>query len=604
MLAALRSRLARDPGLAWVIAAIVVAAALYAPTLGRGLTNYDDPWLYTDNTIVQHASLAHLHAIFFDLTPAHRFTLGAEYLPVRDLSVTLDYALFDDWYPGFHATSLAIYLVAIALWFRALTELGIARATAGLAMMLWALHPSHVESVAWLAERKGVLGIAFAGAAVLGYARWRRGHGALNLVLGALAAACAVWSKAPAAFALAALGPLELVLPGRDSWRRSLVGLVVLGSVTAAAFAPVLLVAREATVVGSGPHAEVGRAALVLGVHGLYAQLAAAIPDNAIVYPIASDGPTAVDLIVGALALALALAVAILPARGRWQPPPPLRAAAWLWLLGWFPVSHALLPLQNIATDRYLLVPTLGFTLALATLVHRAPRSAIRTLLVAVLVVAAAMRTYAAQQTWRDARTLWGRAVESDPHDASAWSHYADALDSEGDVQGALAVVAEGQREAPGPVLQLRQALLLREAGDTPGALAAMRAAAAGGQAKAMSNLALLELATDPTDALVWARRGAAADPLHAPAHRSHGKVALAAHQPAEALAAFTRAYELEPGYLGNRYNLALALIALDRGAEARPHLEACLGDPQLGPAARAQLATLAESPSSPPSSP
>ncbi len=209
MLAAIRSRVARDPGLAWLAVALVLAALLYAPTLPRGLTNYDDPWLYADNAIVQHASWASVHAILFDFDATHRFTLGAEYLPVRDLSVMLDYAVFGDWYPGFHAVGLAIYLAAIALWFHALAALGIDRQVAGLAMLIWAIHPSHVESVAWLAERKGVLGAAFAGAAVLGYARFRGGRGARWLILGAIAAACAVWSKAPSAFAIAALAPLE-----------------------------------------------------------------------------------------------------------------------------------------------------------------------------------------------------------------------------------------------------------------------------------------------------------------------------------------------------------------------------------------------------------
>jgi hypothetical protein len=214
VLAAIRAR-------PWLVAALVVAALLYAPTLGRGLTNYDDPWLYAANHVVQQPSWASLRMIFGDLDATHRYVLGAEYLPVRDLSVMLDYALFGDWYPGFHAMSLAIYLGAIALWYAALRAFGIERNLAGLALLVWAIHPSHAESVAWLAERKGVLAMMFAGAAALGYARYRGGARVRWLVLAALSAGCAVWSKAPAAFAIAALVPLECVLPGRVTWRRS-----------------------------------------------------------------------------------------------------------------------------------------------------------------------------------------------------------------------------------------------------------------------------------------------------------------------------------------------------------------------------------------------
>ena len=602
-LSAVRGAVRADPGRALLCLALALVIGLYAPSLTRGLSNYDDPWLVRDNWLLRDASWGSVRAIFtaFDINSPERIALSPEYLPIRDLSVMGDYAVWGDHFAGFHFTNLVLYLAAIALWFRALTAFGIARTIAGLAVLVWAVHPSHAESVAWVAERKGLLGVAFAGLAALGYARFRAGGRARWLVTAAVAAVCAVWSKAPSAFAIGALAGLELALPaGRVSVRRSLLGLGAVGAIAGAAFVPVLVMATRSAVVGtSAAFAPAGRAAMVTGVHGFYIELATLVTRNAVVYPISSTGPSGAQIGLGGVTLALILACALAPRRARVAPSDPLRAAAVLWLVLWFPFSHLVLPLQMvIVADRYALLPTLGFALAIAVGLHAIPTVRMRSIATAAVLVAECARTLDAQANWRDDTTLWARAVESNPADSGAWSQYAEALDGEGDLPGALAALAEGQRVAPAAVLQLRQALLLREAGDAPGALAAMRAAAAGGQAKAMSNLALLELPTDPTDALVWARRGALADPLHAPAHRSHGKVALAAQQPAEALAAFTRAYELEPGYLGNRYNLALALIALDRGAEARPHLIACLADPQLGEAARAQLAPLAEAPS------
>ena len=67
----------RDPGLAYLALALVAAVALYAPTLGRGLVNYDDPWLVGDNWIVHHAVVAaSLHRCFFDLDSPQRFVLA------------------------------------------------------------------------------------------------------------------------------------------------------------------------------------------------------------------------------------------------------------------------------------------------------------------------------------------------------------------------------------------------------------------------------------------------------------------------------------------------------------------------------------------------
>ncbi|HEX8110850.1 MAG TPA: hypothetical protein VF516_24125, partial [Kofleriaceae bacterium] len=129
----------RHPGILLLGLALIAAAAIYAPTLGRGLVSYDDPWLVRDNFVVAQPSAHALRAIFFDLDPPVRYALGAEYLPVRDVSVMLDVALWGDAYGGFHLTNLAIYLAAIALGFAMLDGFGVDRTIAGLAVLIWAI---------------------------------------------------------------------------------------------------------------------------------------------------------------------------------------------------------------------------------------------------------------------------------------------------------------------------------------------------------------------------------------------------------------------------------------------------------------------------------
>ncbi len=581
----------RRPGILLLGLALVAAAAIYAPTLGRGLVSYDDPWLYHDNFVVAHPSVDALRAVFFDLDPRSpaRYALGAEYLPVRDLSVMLDFALWGDAYGGFHLTNLLLYLASIALVFAMLDGFGVERTVAGLAVLIWAIHPSHAESVAWLAERKGLLGAVFAAAAGLGYARFRAGRGAGWLAGAALATVCAVWSKAPASFAIAALGALELALPARRrSWRRSGLGLGVLAIVGAAAFAPVLITASRTGVVAVAGHGD--RLATVLGVHGFYLELGAMVRPNALAYP----APGAAEIALGAIGLVAMLGVALVPARGRWRPPGELRAAAGLWLLGWFPASHLALALQNLVADRYALWPTLGLALAAAVGIARLPTPRARIALAAVIALAELARSLDAQASWASSAALWERAVASAPTDSAAWSMYAEALDSSGHADLAEAAVTEGLLRAPSPRLELRQALLLRARGRRAEAIPLLEHAARGGEPRAMEDLALELLDAGRIDeAQGWAARAAAAAPFSASAQRAHGKVALAAGRPAEALAAFTAAYRLQPQKLSNRYNLGLALGALHRPGEARPHLEACLADPALHDRAAAALSRL-----------
>ncbi len=593
---ALAERLRRDPGLAAVVVAVLAAIVLYAPTLGRGLVGYDDSYMIADNWVLRDPSWSTLHTVFFDFDSPKRFVLSPEYLPVRDLSIMLDVMIWGDWYPGFHLTNLGIYLAAIVLWFGALDAFGIDRKIAGIAILVWAVHPAHAESVAWLAERKGLLAAMFSGGAALAYARFRSGRGVPWLALGAVASVAAIWSKAPAAFAIAALAALEVALPAkRASWKRALVGLGALGAVSIAAFVPVLHLAASAAVVGTDAHGPAGRLAMVLGVHGFYLKLAAMVISNAVSYPISEVGPSTVDLVLGGLGLVLAVAVAFAPRNRAWSPSDPLRAAVVLWLVTWLPVSHLLLPLQMIVVaDRYVLVPTLGLALALAVGLSRISSARARRALITVIVLAAAMRAHDAQSNWRDATTLWQRAVRSNPQDGIAWSAYADALVKAGDAPHAASVASQGLRLSRNPRLLMRKALLLLENGNRKAGVVSMRVAAIAGEPRAMSNLALLLLEDQLlVEALAWARQGAAAMPMYTPANRAHGKVALAAGHAAEAVLAFTRAYELEPQSCTNGYNLALALIQRSRPLDARPLLEACTDDPALGPRVRATLAGL-----------
>ena len=588
----MRDRWRRDPGLVLVILALVAAAALYAPTLTRGLVNLDDPWLIEHNWLLQEASTASLRAVFFGFDRETRFILGAEYLPIRDVSVMFDRALWGSWYGGHHLTNLILYLASIGLWFGVLATFGVERWLVGVAILLWAVHPSHAESVAWLSERKGLLGMAFAGVAGLGFARYRAGRRGGWLALAMLAAGCAIWSKAPSAFAIAALVGLELSLPARRvSWRRSLAGLGAIAVVGLAAFVPVLKVAADAAVVASADHAPAGWATMAVGLHGFYLQLGAMLVPNAVSYPISLAGPTTLDLVAGALGL-LAVGFALCSFRGRWCTPPEVRAAAFIWLCGWFPVSRLVLPLRAVlVADRYLLFASLGLALALAFVIARIPSTRARYAILIALVAASSLRALDAQANWRDGVSLWERAVRSNPADGDAWSMYADAVIDAGRPELAFDVLRQGARHSRSPRLLLRKALFVLRYGQRAAALEIMRQAAEAGDERAMTNLALLHLEDGRlAEAVTWSRRATEVAPLYVNGQRNRGKVALAARQPAEALDAFTRAYRLEPRKLDNRFNLALALIELGRLAEARPHLEACLDNPALRELAQQQL--------------
>jgi tetratricopeptide (TPR) repeat protein len=267
---------------------------------------------------------------------------------------------------------------------------------------------------------------------------------------------------------------------------------------------------------------------MVLGLHGAYVQIAAMAVANAISYPIRTHGPSALELVLGALALAAALAIALAPRLGRWKPPAVARAAAVLWLFGWFPASRLVLPVRKVMiADRYLLLATLGVALAIAAGVLAISSRRARVALVAAVVVAAGLRTLDAQARWADPIALWQRALRSNPDDGDAWSVYADELASAGDQPLADHAVAEGLTHSHAPKLLLRDALFAIGRGQRAAGISRLREAA--------------------DAALAWAQRSIATAPEYPSGYISLGRVALVAHRPDLALPAFAHGFAYEP---------------------------------------------------------
>jgi tetratricopeptide (TPR) repeat protein len=176
---------------------VVWARTFAVPVLGWD----DDTYLYRDARLAE-PSVANVGRI---LTEPY----FANYHPVTTLTYAFDRAVYDRWAPGFHATQLAFYLVGVLLLyylFRAILGSG---GAAFAAAAIYSVHALHVEPVAWLAQRKDVVCLAFYAGAILAYVRYAKvagGEGAGR------------WRFYTASLALAALAMLSkgyaVILPG------------------------------------------------------------------------------------------------------------------------------------------------------------------------------------------------------------------------------------------------------------------------------------------------------------------------------------------------------------------------------------------------------
>jgi tetratricopeptide (TPR) repeat protein len=144
----------------------VVTLALYLPVARFGFCVYDDSLYVTDNPTVQNGvTLAGVKWAFTTLA-------AANWHPVTWLSHMIDCGVFGLNPSGPHLVTALIHAANAALLFTLLLRLTGRKWPSVFIAALFAWHPMHVESVAWISERKDVLSTFFALLALLNYARF------------------------------------------------------------------------------------------------------------------------------------------------------------------------------------------------------------------------------------------------------------------------------------------------------------------------------------------------------------------------------------------------------------------------------------------------
>ncbi len=140
------------------LAALVLALVtllVYLPVGGYGFSGYDDPDYITENHMVQ-AGLTWA-GIKWAFTTFH----ASNWHPLTWISHMVDCACFGDDPGAQHLVNVVIHALNAVLVLLVLRKMTRAVWASMLVAALFALHPLHVESVAWLAERKDVLSTAF-----------------------------------------------------------------------------------------------------------------------------------------------------------------------------------------------------------------------------------------------------------------------------------------------------------------------------------------------------------------------------------------------------------------------------------------------------------
>ena len=150
----------------WAPAAVIIfTALLYCKALNNGFVYNDDGVYILENPFLRDFSVKGIIAIFSKF-------YNANYHPLTTVTNLFEYRFFGLNPLPYHFTNVLFHLLNTWLVFSLTERLSGKRVTALIVCILFAIHPLHVESVAWLAERKDVLYASFYLLSLLAYLKY------------------------------------------------------------------------------------------------------------------------------------------------------------------------------------------------------------------------------------------------------------------------------------------------------------------------------------------------------------------------------------------------------------------------------------------------
>jgi len=406
---------------------------LYGRVIRYDFARYDDETYVTANRHVQQGPF--LSQMVWAFTTDE----GGNWHPLTWLSHILDWRLYHSWAGGHHLTNVVFHVANTLLLFWLLTMITCVVWRSAIVAGLFAWHPLHVESVAWIAERKDLLSTFFGLLALAAYVRYVGGSKVQSptplyrerepkvednisqepkvfYVLSLLCFALALLSKPM-------LVTLPFVLLLLDYWplrrsssfveRRFLVEKAPFLALAAVSCVITMVVQSRGGVVTLATVTPAQRMANVLVSYVRYLQKMIWPVDLCVFYPFHFDWP--VWLVIGCGLFLLVVTGAVL-ARGRRR---PWLAVGWLWYLGTLVpvIGFVQVGMQSMA-DRYTYLPLVGIAIALVWEIsdrmensqaewRHAAKAGSSSILLA-LCLALAWRQVS---TWRNAITLFSHAV-------------------------------------------------------------------------------------------------------------------------------------------------------------------------------------------------
>lgn len=532
----------------------LITLLAYLPALHNGFVNYDDETYVTKNPMVQSGLT--WAGIQWAFTTFH----FSNWHPLTWISYMVDCQLFRLNPAGHHLGNLLLHATNTSLLFVLLWRLTGRLGASAFVAALFAWHPLHVESVAWISERKDVLSMFFGLLALLSYVCYVQS--APGGEASERAATNAVPSRHPAVFyglslvffALSLMSKSMLVtlpfvmllldywpLPRTRTLARCLLEKSPFLLMSAIVSVLTVLAQRTEAMATLAKYSLSLRCGNVVVAYADYLEKTIWPVHLAVFYPLSKTIPWP-EIVLAASVLLVISAVVFLGARKQ-----PWLLVGWLWYLGTLvPVIGLVQVGDQALADRYTYFPLIGIfwavTLAAGEFARRFQRPNQMLAPVAGLILFACLLLTEKQLGyWRDSQTLFTHALAVTKDNALAHLNMGAMYQDRHESARALAEYQEVLRLAPG-------------------------------RHEAYNNISrILSDEGKLTEALEYSRVALQLNPKSPSAHDSLGIILIQLGRFDEAKTEFAEALRLDATYAPAHFQLGRALLKQGRDAEALP---------------------------------
>jgi tetratricopeptide (TPR) repeat protein len=573
----------RTPAVCLVLVAITFA--VFGQTLTHEFVDFDDNvYVYENPVVAQGLTLKGLVWALTDDTVDH-------WHPLTWLSHMADCQVYGLRAGGHHLTNVALHAAAVVFLFLALREMTGSLWRSAFVAAVFAIHPLRAESVAWIAERKDMLGGVFFMLTLWAYARYARrpsrGRSAAVALLYCLGLLCKnTMVTLPFVLLLLDWWPLRRVKPdGTNGGRVGAAGLVALWGKLVKEKIPLFLIsAGSCLVTVLAPQKVIDSAQIPLlerlgnavVSYGIYLRQTVFPAGLATPYLYPPNGQP-----FWKVALAFVLLAAILVCVLACRKKRPYLLVGWLWFLGMLVPAIGIVQISFHAhADRFTYLPGIGLVMAGTWMAgdwgmgwkHR--RAVLGSLMAAVT---AALMFCAWKQTayWQNSEVLSTHTLACATDNYVARTVLGNVLLRKGSVDKAIFQYQQALQINPDYARAHNNlGIALLQKGSVDGAISQYQQALQiqSDYTQAHENLGNALLQKGRVDeAIAHYQQALQIYPDYAEAHRNLGNAFLRKGRVDEAIAHFQRALQLEPADSRTKNNLAqvLAAASLRKGGKA-----------------------------------